>query len=52
MYKQKNNDNLGVYVLNVLPEVSTLQSLLTISLVKVEMKNFSNCYMTSCCSCN
>ena len=41
-FKQGVDDDFSVYMLKLLHEVSTLSSLLVISIVKVEIKNFGN----------
>ena len=41
-FKQDVGDDLNVCVLNLLPEVSILPSLVSISLVKVKIKTFQS----------
>ena len=41
-FKQGVDVDFSVYMLKLLHEVSTLSSLLVISIVKVEIKNFGN----------
>ena len=47
--EQEVVDDLSVCVMNILPKVSSLPSLLAVNLVKMEM-NFSNSHATSCWS--
>ena len=48
--QQEVGDGLSVCVLNILPKVSSLLSLLAINVMKVEIQIFSNSHVTLCWS--